>query len=74
MPKAAAIATKAKAAQLHVYLQQTYAMPPKVTRKPLTEKPMNALFNTIQALILYHRNIRKLTFFINGGGNYTEYN
>lgn len=29
---------------------------------------MNALFNTIQALILYHRNIRKLTFFINGGG------
>lgn len=36
---------------------------------------MNALSDTIQALILYHRNIRKLTFFINEGGvNYTEYN
>ena len=35
---------------------------------------MNALSDTIQALILYHRNIRKLTFFINGGVNYTEYN
>ncbi len=49
MPKAAAIATKAKAAQLHVYLHQTYAMPPKVTRKPLTEK-------TDERIVQYHPN------------------